>query len=92
MPTIGMEKHTRLSYDQALAQLPDLLKSEGFGIITSARALRLETRGDARIGCGLRDGAQVAHGSRHLAYASGEEAQRASASQPAAMSCRTRAD
>jgi uncharacterized protein (DUF302 family) len=34
MATLGMKKQTRLTYDQALAALPDLLKSEGFGIIT----------------------------------------------------------
>ena len=34
MATIGMQKSTQLGYEQALAMLPDLLKSEGFGIIT----------------------------------------------------------
>jgi uncharacterized protein (DUF302 family) len=34
MPTLGMKRATNLSYDQALAALPELLKSEGFGIIT----------------------------------------------------------
>lgn len=34
MASLGMRKETHLSYDQALAQLPDLLKSEGFGILT----------------------------------------------------------
>jgi uncharacterized protein (DUF302 family) len=34
MATLGMKKQTRLTYDQALAALPDLLKSEGFGVIT----------------------------------------------------------
>jgi uncharacterized protein (DUF302 family) len=34
MATIGIERQTQLSYDQALALLPELLKSEGFGIIT----------------------------------------------------------
>jgi uncharacterized protein (DUF302 family) len=34
MATIGMRQPTQLSYDQALARLPEILKSEGFGIIT----------------------------------------------------------
>ena len=34
MATLAMRKETRLSYDQALADLPEILKSEGFGIIT----------------------------------------------------------
>ena len=34
MAILGMKKQTSLSYDQALAALPDLLKGEGFGIIT----------------------------------------------------------
>jgi uncharacterized protein (DUF302 family) len=34
MASLGMKKQTSLTYDQALASLPELLKSEGFGIIT----------------------------------------------------------
>jgi uncharacterized protein (DUF302 family) len=34
MATIGIQRSTQLGYEQALAMLPDLLKSEGFGIIT----------------------------------------------------------
>lgn len=34
MASIGMRKETSLGYDDALSQLPELLKSEGFGIIT----------------------------------------------------------
>ncbi len=34
MANIGIERQTQLGYDQALALLPELLKSEGFGIIT----------------------------------------------------------
>jgi len=34
MASIGIERQTQLSYDDALARLPELLKSEGFGIIT----------------------------------------------------------
>jgi uncharacterized protein (DUF302 family) len=34
MAAIGLRRETKLSYDQALAALPDLLKGEGFGIIT----------------------------------------------------------
>lgn len=34
MATIGLRKQTQLRYDEALAQLPEILKSEGFGIIT----------------------------------------------------------
>ncbi|HEU4385930.1 MAG TPA: DUF302 domain-containing protein [Anaeromyxobacteraceae bacterium] len=34
MAAFGIRKETRLSYDQALSKLPDLLKAEGFGILT----------------------------------------------------------
>jgi uncharacterized protein (DUF302 family) len=34
MVQIGMVKETRLSYDEALAKLPELLKAEGFGVLT----------------------------------------------------------
>ena len=34
MAQIGMAKETALSYDDVLAKLPDLLKAEGFGILT----------------------------------------------------------
>jgi uncharacterized protein (DUF302 family) len=34
MATIGMKRQIQLSYDEALARLPEILKSEGFGIIT----------------------------------------------------------
>ncbi len=34
MAAIGMTRETQLSYDQALARLPEILKSEGFGILT----------------------------------------------------------
>ena len=34
MAAIGMQRKTQLSYDDALARLPELLRSEGFGIIT----------------------------------------------------------
>jgi uncharacterized protein (DUF302 family) len=34
MASIGIRQPTQLSYDQALARLPEILKSEGFGIIT----------------------------------------------------------
>jgi uncharacterized protein (DUF302 family) len=34
MASIGMRQPTQLGYEQALARLPELLKSEGFGIIT----------------------------------------------------------
>jgi uncharacterized protein (DUF302 family) len=34
MASIGMRKETGMGYDDALSQLPELLKSEGFGIIT----------------------------------------------------------
>ena len=34
MASMGMNKTTTLSYDQALAALPEILKGEGFGIIT----------------------------------------------------------
>lgn len=31
---IGMKKNTSLSFDQALERLPELLKTEGFGVLT----------------------------------------------------------
>jgi uncharacterized protein (DUF302 family) len=31
---IGMKKNTRLTFDQALERIPELLKREGFGILT----------------------------------------------------------
>jgi uncharacterized protein (DUF302 family) len=34
MTTIGLRTQTQLRYDEALARLPEILKSEGFGIIT----------------------------------------------------------
>jgi uncharacterized protein (DUF302 family) len=34
MATIGMQRRTQLGYDEVLARLPEILKSEGFGIIT----------------------------------------------------------
>jgi uncharacterized protein (DUF302 family) len=34
MATIGLRRQTQLRYDEALALLPEILKSEGFGIIT----------------------------------------------------------
>jgi uncharacterized protein (DUF302 family) len=34
MAQIGMVRETQLSYDDVLAKLPDLLKAEGFGILT----------------------------------------------------------
>ncbi len=34
MATIGLQRLTDLRYDEALARLPEILKSEGFGIIT----------------------------------------------------------
>jgi uncharacterized protein (DUF302 family) len=34
MATMGMRKQTKHSYDETLAALPEILKSEGFGIIT----------------------------------------------------------
>jgi len=34
MANIGIQQKTTLSYDEALARLPDLLKAEGFGILT----------------------------------------------------------
>ena len=34
MASMGMRRETKLSYDEALAALPEILKSEGFGIIT----------------------------------------------------------
>ena len=34
MAQIGMVRETKLSYDEALAKLPELLKEEGFGVLT----------------------------------------------------------
>lgn|SRR5574341_257231 len=34
MAQIGMAKETRVSYEDVLAKLPDLLKEEGFGVLT----------------------------------------------------------
>jgi uncharacterized protein (DUF302 family) len=34
MATMGLKRETKLTYDQALAAVPEALKSEGFGIIT----------------------------------------------------------
>jgi uncharacterized protein (DUF302 family) len=34
MAQIGMTRETPLSYDDVLAKLPDLLKEEGFGVLT----------------------------------------------------------
>ena len=34
MAQIGMIRETQLSYDDVLAKLPDLLKEEGFGVLT----------------------------------------------------------
>jgi uncharacterized protein (DUF302 family) len=34
MAQIGMAKETSLGYDEVLARLPDLLKEEGFGVLT----------------------------------------------------------
>ena len=34
MAQIGMVRETKLSYDDVLARLPDLLKEEGFGVLT----------------------------------------------------------
>lgn len=34
MATIGMEKVSRWSFEEALERVPDLLKAEGFGILT----------------------------------------------------------
>jgi len=34
MASIGIQKKTGLSFDDALAKVPDLLKGEGFGILT----------------------------------------------------------
>jgi len=34
MASIGIQRKTQLTYDEALARLPDLLKAEGFGILT----------------------------------------------------------
>ncbi len=34
MSQFSMRKTVRLSYDEALAKLPDLLKAEGFGVLT----------------------------------------------------------
>ncbi len=34
MAGFGMRKETRSSYDEVLSKLPDLLKAEGFGVLT----------------------------------------------------------
>lgn len=34
MTSFGMRKHTASSYEEVLQKLPDLLKAEGFGILT----------------------------------------------------------
>jgi uncharacterized protein (DUF302 family) len=34
MASFGMRKETNSSYDEVLAKLPDLLKAEGFGVLT----------------------------------------------------------
>jgi uncharacterized protein (DUF302 family) len=34
MAAMGLRKETTLGYDQALAALPEILKSEGFGVLT----------------------------------------------------------
>jgi len=34
MASFGMRKETRSSYDEVLGKLPDLLKAEGFGVLT----------------------------------------------------------
>lgn len=34
MAEIGIPRKTELTYDEALARLPDLLKAEGFGVLT----------------------------------------------------------
>lgn len=34
MAHLGIRKESRLGYDDALAQLPELLRSEGFGVLT----------------------------------------------------------
>ncbi len=34
MPQFSMTKTARLSYDETLAKLPELLKAEGFGVLT----------------------------------------------------------
>lgn len=34
MATIGIQQKSTLGYDEALARLPDLLKAEGFGVLT----------------------------------------------------------
>ncbi len=34
MATFGMRRQTRWTYDEALQRLPDLLKGEGFGVLT----------------------------------------------------------
>ncbi len=34
MASFGMRKATRLGYDEALAKVPELLKAEGFGVLT----------------------------------------------------------
>ncbi len=34
MAAIGMQKATNWTFDEALARIPDLLKAEGFGVLT----------------------------------------------------------
>jgi len=34
MTTFGIRKELRASYDEALARVPEALKSEGFGVLT----------------------------------------------------------
>jgi len=34
MTSVGIQRKTGLSYDEALAKVPDLLQAEGFGILT----------------------------------------------------------
>ncbi len=34
MASFGMRKETRSTYDEVLGKLPDLLKAEGFGVLT----------------------------------------------------------
>jgi len=34
MASIGIQQKSRLGYDEALARLPELLKAEGFGVLT----------------------------------------------------------
>lgn len=34
MASIGIQQKTQLSYDEALSRLPELLKAEGFGVLT----------------------------------------------------------